>query len=155
MLLPKNKCLEIVNLNKKALKNREFLEFRWCWSAIALEKYNTRFRADTSDRSHLQKCSPNVVCYFWRSCLTSYSCKSRFFSTFTLLISLTFTVPILYSTQTIAKCSIVSLPREGYILKRGPNSSKLHSCTELRIDTTQNILCESRKPHWHYPKISK
>ena len=111
---------------QKTLKNREFLEFRWCWSAIALEKYNTRFRADTSDRSHLQKCSPNVVCYFWRSCLTSYSCKSRFFSTFTLLISLTFTVPILYSTQTIAKSLILSLPREGYILKRGPNSSQLH-----------------------------
>lgn len=140
---------------QKSLKEPWISGIQMVLIAIALEKNNTRFRADTSDRSHLQKCSPNVVCYFWRSCLTSYSCKKSIFSTFTLLISLTFTVPILYSTQTIAKWSILSLPREGYILKRGPNSSKLLNCTELRIDTTQNILCESRKPHWHYPKISK
>ena len=154
MLLPKNKCLETVNLNKKALKNREFLEFRWCWSAIALEKYNTRFRADTSDRSHLQKCSPNVVCYFWRSCLTSYSCKkSIFFYLYTPHLT------DIYSSNTLLypdnRQMLDPLSTQGYILKRGLNSSKLHNCTELRIDTTQNILCESRKPHWHYPKISK
>ena len=141
MLLPKNKCLEIVNLNKKALKNREFLEFRWCWSAIALEKYNTRFRADTSDRSHLQKCSPNVVCYFWRSCLTSYSCKkSIFFYLYTPHLTDIYS-SILYSTQTIAKCSILSLPREGYILKRGLNSSQLH-----RIAYRHHTKYTMRKP---------
>ena len=32
-------------------------------SAIKLQKYNTRSRSDTSD-TYLQKCSPNVVCYF-------------------------------------------------------------------------------------------
>ena len=47
---------------------------------------NTRSRSDTSGTAHLQKCSPNVVCYFWSPCRTSYwSKKSGFFFTSTLL----------------------------------------------------------------------
>ena len=68
---------------KKALKCREFPDFTWCWSAIELQKYNTRSRSDTSDTSYLQKCSANVVCYFWSSCWTSYSSKKSVFYLYT------------------------------------------------------------------------
>ena len=49
---------------QKGLKEPWISGIQMVLIAIALEKNNTRFRADTSDRSHLQKCSPNVVCYF-------------------------------------------------------------------------------------------
>ena len=71
-------------IRKKSLKNRDFPDLTWFWSAIELQKYVTWSRSDTSDTSHLQKCSPNVVCYFWSPCRTTIRLKSRFF-TFTLL----------------------------------------------------------------------
>ena len=54
---------------KRALRG-DFPDFTWCWSAIELQKYNTQSRSDTSDTSYFQKCSPNVVCYFWSPCRT-------------------------------------------------------------------------------------
>ena len=105
MLLSKNKCLQIMN-SKKNLKNRDFPDFTWCWSAIELlelQKYNTQSRSDTSDTSYLQKCSPNVVCYFWGPCRTSYSSKKSFF-TFTFLHLTHFPVQIPHSTLAIVKC---------------------------------------------------
>ena len=40
-------------------------------------KYNTRSRSDTSDTSYLQKCSPNVMCYFWSPCKKAICLKSH------------------------------------------------------------------------------
>ena len=78
-------------IRKKTLKSRDSPDFTWCWSAIELQKYNTRSRSDTSDTSYLQKCSRNIVCYFWIPCRTSYSSKkSLFFSPLHSSISLTF-----------------------------------------------------------------
>ena len=66
-------------IRKKTLKSRDFPDFTWCWSAIELQKYNTRSLSDTSDTSYLQKCSRNIVCYFWSPCRTSYSSKKSLF----------------------------------------------------------------------------
>ena len=116
-------------IRKKGLNSRDFPDFTWCWSAIELQlKYNTRSRSDTSDTSHLQKstqkCSPNVVCYFWSPCRTTIRLKSRFLPLHSS-ISLTFPVQILYSTQAIVKCS--SPLGGGH--KQGMNTAKLHSIT--------------------------
>ena len=94
----------IVNSKKRALKCRDFPDFTWCWSAIELQKYNTRSRSDTSNTSYLQKCSANVMCSFWSPCWTSYSSKKSVFLPLHSSISLTYTVQIPHSIQTIVKC---------------------------------------------------
>ena len=73
-------------------KGGDFPDFTWCWSAIELQKYNPRSRSDTSDTSYLQKCSPNVVWYFWSPGRTSYSSKKSFFLPLHSSIPLTFPV---------------------------------------------------------------
>ena len=78
---------------KRALRG-DFPDFTWCWSAIELQKYNTQSRSDTSDTSYFQKCSPNVVCYFWSPCWT-----------FTLLCLTHISSSRTHSTHAIVKCS--------------------------------------------------
>ena len=48
-------------------------------------KYNTRSRSDTSDTSYLQKCSPNVMCYFWSPCKKAICLESHLFLPLRLL----------------------------------------------------------------------
>ena len=117
---------------KKSLKSRDFVDLTSFWSAIELQKYITRSRSDTSDTSHLQKWSPNVVCYFWSPCRTTIRLKSRFLPLHSS-ISLTFPVQIPHSTQAMVRCS----SHLGGGHKQGTNTAKLHSIT------TQNNM---RKP---------
>ena len=113
-------------------------DFTWCWSAIELQEYNTRSRFDTSDTSHLQKCSPNVACYFWSPCRTSYSSKKSFFFTFTLLHLTHICSSKIYLTPP-RQSSNAPLPWEGDISKiRIPQNY-----TALRTDTTEKNM---RKP---------
>ena len=123
----KNKCLQIMNTKKKRLKSRHFLDLTWFWWAIELQSiyiYITRSRSDTSDTSHLQTCSPNVVCYFWSPCRTTIRLNSRFF-TFTLL-HLTHISSSNISLHPGNRQMLLSLVR-GH--KRGTNTAKLHSIT--------------------------
>ena len=92
-------------IRKKTLKSRDFPDFTWCWSAIELQKYNTRSRSDTSDTSYLQKCSRNIVCYFWSPCRTSYSSKKSLFFHLYIPPSHSLSVQIPHSTQAIVKYS--------------------------------------------------
>ena len=86
--------------------------------------YITRSRSDTSDTSHLQTCSPNVVCNFWSPSRKTVRLNSRFF-TFTLL-HLTHISSSNTSLHPGNRQMLLSLVR-GH--KRGTNTAKLHSIT--------------------------
>ena len=66
-------------------------------------KYNTRSRSDTSDTSYLQKCSPNVMCYFWSPCKKAICLKVIFFYLYGSSIPFTFPVQELTRLPTHAK----------------------------------------------------
>ena len=85
---------------------------------------------------YLQKCTPNVVCYFWSPCRTSYSSKRSFFFTFTLLH-----LTHVSSSNTSLHLGNSQMPPSPWTGTTAGYKKKNY--TSLRIDTTQNIM---RKP---------